>query len=499
MIMRILLLLSILILVGCKSNGFKNATSLSSQGPKATPSPNPSPTPKPSPSPTASPTPKPSPSPTASPTPQPSPTASPTPNPTPSPTPTASPTPNPSPTPPATGGYCSAGINAPSCGGEDNCKCFVALARALTGLPVDLSTLRMGSNNPVDIFTGGGSENIPVTCRAVKYVVDRDPQWFSDYFDAQLQNASVGFLGREFLSGTYQALNTGVVQAVLAKAIERNHTTLKNKASQWLRSYYALLSLMASSQHNSAMAAHHVDESTGQQVFNEETAPPAISAGYGLANPGNRSYVNNGHAAKGMQAIMLSMALAHSNRKYDWSLDNSPGYYGGLCVMLKTLGYTFNSSGKVNLSSLNPPASSFGLSDTDRNKFRNFIQSNGAQDLDYILDVLRPLRIKCELSIVRNEQGFIAWFGNETQTVGLCSRSKGGSFVAAKFEFSNRKTTSLSAATRQNQPEAARIWRENHSLCEETDNLAKRCIDFPQGNNVMSVYWGAGSEIRRNP
>ncbi|MCB0394265.1 MAG: hypothetical protein KDD25_06885, partial [Bdellovibrionales bacterium] len=243
-------------------------------------------------------------------------------------------------------------------------------------------------------------------------------------------------------------------------------------------------------------SAHYVNESNGQTVFTTENTPNGLKGGFSTAIPGNRSYVNDRGGGDGLQYILLSMALNNPSRRFNYSLDNSPGYYGGMCSTVKSLGYQFDSQGRVNLTSRSPAASKFGLTDSERNMLNTFISSNGTNGLNNVINILRPYRVKCEITIVRRTEGLISWMGNETDRTGLCSRAKGGSYVAGALHYGQSEAIYLSRATRQNQPEAAETWKEGEQICEESAQQPRRCIAFPGGNNVYRIHWGRNQEIQ---
>ena len=76
-----------------------------------------------------------------------------------------------------------------NCGSEANCKCSVALNNVIQGLPYSQTDIdaNKGPEDPLTMFTGGGSENIPVLCRTAKYLLDHNSTWLERYFDVQFQ------------------------------------------------------------------------------------------------------------------------------------------------------------------------------------------------------------------------------------------------------------------------------------------------------------------------
>lgn len=386
-------------------------------------------------------------------------------------------------------GYCSHGADyGPKCK-EGNCFCFMSLSKALSRKPVDMAKVNnyAGGSDARNVFLGGGSENIPVTCRAVKYLIEGDPAWFTRYFDVQFDDPTIGLFGSELFSNTYASLTVGNVITVRKEAARRGHAALEQKATRWLKAYWSLLTLMAHTDRINTIQTHMHDEATGRDLFNT-SGMGNWADGYSLVLPGNRAYVNKRGGGVGLQDTMLSMALNHPERRFSTSLNHSPGFYGGLCATVKSLGYTMDQQGFVNLKSNNPPASDFGLTEAERNELRAFIASNGQSGLSSIVQTLSPYKLRCDLTIIRTTAGITAWFGNETGQVGLCSRVKGGSFVATTFLSAERRALYLSRAKRQNHPEAATIWKQGESICESS-SLPTKCIEIVGGSTIFKIRW----------
>lgn len=357
----------------------------------------------------------------------------------------------------------------------------------------------LGSDSPVNLFSNGGSENIPVTCRAAKYWKDGNPDWFTEYFDIQLNaTGGVRLFGREIFSKTYAALTAGVAIAVHKKAMLMGHQALIQKSSAWLKAYWSIMALAASQNPVRVSEAFNYSEATGRENVMSENTPQGLYGGYGVVLPGNRSYVNSSSGGVGLQYVLMSMALSHPGRKFSWSLDNSPGFYGGLCVAMRSLGYNFNSSGVANIGSRNPAAADFGLTEQERSDLSGFVSSNGQNGLSTVVQNLSNYKLHCDLTIIRTSQGITSWFGNETDTVGLCARSKGGSFVAGTLTFSNNSAQYLSRATNENRPEAADTWKEGSQICEQSGQRVKRCIPIVSGNTIYKVDWPKDGYINAN-
>jgi hypothetical protein len=431
-------------------------------------------------------------------------------SPGPGPTPTAKPTasitpPNPSPTfyhfnpeaprpiptPfPKGSGECTGGQGKSCGGGEGNCICHMAISRAIHGFDINLDQVKsLAGGEPMKTFTGGGSENIPVTCHTAIYIKDKDPKWLTEYLDIQL-TGKVGIFGREIFPG-YLSLTAANIIVIRKYAENNGHQELNKKASEWLRAYWAVLSLMSTQDPVRTYKAWHYDQASGVDTFDIENAGNVGS--YGLNPPANRAYVNDGTSGVASQYIMLGLALDHPTRRYDWSLDQAAGTT--LCGITKSLHYPFSLNGKINLQAVTPPASDFGLSAQERAILKNFILSNGTQGLDTVLSYLAPYKLNCHLTIIRTDRGINAWFGNETDKTGLCSRAKGGTFVAGTISGST--SIALSRATAHFYPEAATVWKEGTNLCEESAQRPKKCIEMIGVNQIYKVYWQDNGHISK--
>lgn len=399
----------------------------------------------------------------------------------------------------ASEGYCSGGGDeGMDCGDNGLCYCNAAISKVMSGRPVDWGKVynEMGDDDPRRVFTSGGSENIPVVCRAAKYWSDGDPAWFEQYLSIQLDDQSVGLFGRELFSPLYFTSTVGGVIAIREKAERMGHTNLKNLASRWLKAYWTVLALAASSASAVENGAHNFDQDQSVDRYFSEPTPGDLYGGYSVALPGTRAYVNVSTGGSGLQYILLSMALEHPTRRYRWTLNQSPAYYGGLCVTAKSVGYAISTTGRVDLTAQSIPAAKYGLTEQERVQLRDFINSNGAQSFNAIINSLQGYRLKCDLTIVRTNEGIISWFGEETNRTPACSRAKGGTFSASAFYSGNATISSLSRATLQNWPEPSDTWKEGNAICSETADRPKKCINIPSGNLIYKVSWPVGGNIQ---
>ena len=426
--------------------------------------------------------------------PHPVPTPQPTPGPTPWPTPPPGPSPTPTPAPwPVNAeaprpvrfryipgpGACVGGAGYSDCkGGEPNCICHRELSKAIHGRPFVVPPYQ-GSDDPMDQFRNGGSENWYPSCRAVKLYADGDTRWFEAYFDLR-------YFGKEPFSA-YFGDTIGNVLVVRKWAETHNRPVLSAKASAWLRAVWATLALMAVEDSTRTYSAWHWTEYPGSKEFDSE--PTSWVGGYGMAAPSNRAYVNKYKTGNGLLSLFLSMALDHPTRRYNWSLDGHAA--NALCGAAKELYYPYsNATGKVDIQAVTPAASDFGLTVQERYDLKVFVASDGTRGLDTALDMMVGYRLGCDLTILRTERGVTAWFDTS-------SRAKGGSFVAVSA--SGGAETSLSRATVENRPEPVTVWLDGDQVCEESTLLKAKCIDVVAGRDVYRLEWPEGGQAHESP
>jgi hypothetical protein len=373
-----------------------------------------------------------------------------------------------------------------NCGSEANCKCSVALNNVAQGLPYSQADIdaNKGPEDPLTMFSGGGSENIPVLCRTAKYLLDHNSTWLERYFDVQFQLHLVPQFGNEAFSSVYTSQVVGSVITALQHARVRNHSALVAKASQFLRAYWSISALAAIPRTHTADAAFN---RSGNPVVESVTAN---NTGFNLGLVGMRAYVNGIGASPtsapgdGLQGVLLSMALEHPERKFTWSLDNSPGYYGGLRAAILTAGYTLNAAGKLTaaLNSRSVPPEVFGLSAGERTALSNFVNSGGTTGLSTVTGYLAQVRLKCDLSIVRTSAGVLTWWGRSDARVPVCPSGKGGTWAVGEILQADGVAAFLSRTTDNwGQVNRGDVWRDGASVCNESPGLPQFCFQIPNG------------------
>lgn len=372
-----------------------------------------------------------------------------------------------------------------NCGGEANCKCAVALNNVIQGLPYSQTDINdnKGPDEALSMF-GGGSENIAVQCRTAKYLIDHNSAWLERYFDVQFQLHLVPQFGNEAFSSVYASQVVGSVIAALQHGRVRNHPALIAKASHFLRAYWSLTALAAINRTHTVDAAFN---RWGDPVVENAVAN---NTGFNLGLVGMRAYVNGIGASPtsvsgdGLQGVLLSMALEHPERKFTWSLDNSPGYYGGLRAAVLTAGYTLNAAGKLTtpLNSRSVPPEIFGLNSAERTTLSGLITSAGTTGVSAVTGYLSQVRLKCDLSIVRTTGGVLTWWGRSDATVPVCQSGKGGTWAVAEIYQADGLAAFLSRTTDNwGQVNRGDVWRDGASVCNVSAGLPQRCFQIPNG------------------
>jgi hypothetical protein len=391
-----------------------------------------------------------------------------------------------------------------NCGSEANCKCAVALNNLIEGLPYSASDIEdnRGPDDPLTMFTNGGSENIATQCRIARYFVHHDPAWLERYFDVQLTTNQVPFLGDEAFSSVYTTQVVGSVIAALQHARARNHTPLVTKASRFLRSYWTLAALAAIDRTLTRNAGYNRN---GDPVI--ETVS-ANNTGFNLGLVGMRAYVNGIGATPtsvpgdGLQGVLLSTALEHPARKFTWGLNDSPGFYGGWRAALLTAGYTLNAAGKltVPLNSRGVPAAIFGLTDAERTTLSTFVSSNGTSGLSAVTGYLAGIRLKCDFTVIRTTGGVLTWWGSSAARVPVCPSGKGGTWAVSEILHADGTAAFLSRTTdNYGQANRGEVWRDGASVCNVTPGagqLPQRCFQIPLGTFRHELKLGPGGGLQ---
>ncbi len=303
------------------------------------------------------------------------------------------------------GGACG-GLQAHTC-------CWNELLKVISGEPMDQARIDQ-HKGPDDIgwWGSGGSENIPVLCRAADYWKNGNPSWFEGYFADQ--TGGEGFMGSEVLSPLYGPFVVSAVMTVLDKASTAGHTSLAADARTWLRSYWTLNALAA---HEGTWTSIRSVQDTGVSYDSN----PSIESEYtGLVTPvpGSRRLrrdldapaLDQPNVALGQ--FLLTLALGYGPRQLGYSnLDLE--YYHPLRLAVHLLGGQIT-NGTLNLGAVPTPAAKFGLTTTQQSNLRTFVGAPG-EDPTLFNTVVNYVAhgSRCTITFLRSDQGTSAWFGDD--------------------------------------------------------------------------------------
>jgi hypothetical protein len=330
--------------------------------------------------------------------------------------------------------------------------------------------------------SGVGSLNIPTAARTGLYVLDGDKNWFLDYFDAQ-DRPDVGFMGREFFSTVYAAGVVDSVVRVKSKAQQLGHTDIVSDSNRWLRAYWAFSSLGAldvsvrTAVFHKAQIDYTKTLSLGQTNFNGY----AVS----LAGPRASKQTSNGMGGESGPGspnhILLSWALGNTRVR----TPGGPIAKTTLGLLGHSIGVQFRSDDSMVPISGSLPPEKFGLSQTERNQLKTFIETNGSQNLVQVLGMTAGYRAPCSYHIYRSTQGVISWM-EET-----CNANK-GPYSISKTTSDGRSEWMLMTTDNQG-AEPTRTERFGNQIC--TTNLElniTKCMTLPGGPKIYEIEWLKG-------
>ena len=363
------------------------------------------------------------------------------------------------------------------------CGCSQELGHVLEGKPYDESIFLsdLGNEDPRVMFSRGGSMNIPVVCRAGKYLVDHDPAWFDAYFDVQAEEALPGLMGTEILSSLYVPSNIGAVLAVLSHAADRGHAGTAARAGDWLRAVWALLALNAMDAQiaSGTILQHSTDEPVDGNGGWFDGASAVVA--------GMRASKGGAIGPSSLFHPLLSMAIGHPERRCGYGLFASPGFYGGMRHAAAVAGYSFDSRGHVDLGSLDPPASVFGLTDGERAALLRFVRSGGAEAGGEVVAMVGSFRPSCDMTFRRTTEGVTSWFGTSTSSQRFCNRNK-GPYAAARMDTTGHAVY-LRPTQQTNPAEGGEVYREGDRICARLDTGHVRCMEMLGGDVLYELSW----------
>lgn len=369
---------------------------------------------------------------------------------------------------------------------EGNCLCFTELAKVMDGKPYDLATINrfLGPEDPAQVFANGGSENIPLTCRTARYLVNGDPRWLERYFGLQLEAGAPHVFGGELFSSTYMALTAGNAIAVLGHARRKGHQPLAATMSRWLGAYWAALATAAVDARMTRLTAYNVHGTVSDTVD---------ARAFNLGLVGARAYVN-GHGGSassatgdGLQGVLLSIALEHPARRMGGSLDASPGYYGGLRAAVRALGYPLDARGAVNLQARSVSPEAVGLSPQARAALTRYVQGGGRDDFSTVAGLLAGVEVTCPITVLRTTGGVLSWFAASGEVSRPCNGRKGGSWAIARYATDGHAEFVTRSSERWGGGDMGTVERVGDEVCAQSSTLPRKCLRVPAGAFVSEV------------
>lgn len=354
---------------------------------------------------------------------------------------------------------------------------------------------------------GRSSKNIPAAAHAVLYreVCKGNPhdaidqlglpsdcdfykQWFEDYFDDQKQN---GLMDTEVFSPIY--LNPIVASSLVVYegANDHNQTVLAEKARLWLRSFWALATLMA--------VPGDINEEIVTGYDSQQDQGGATWAGITVAHAGTRPlrgwppmplYQSNLHH---MLALALDYKGVNGQRTIHKSGLNDPlgaTANTGLATMVQlspNLG--FDGSGRITAYGAFTPAEVFGLTQSERAAMTALIQNPDGNNLDAVLAMVKHPIYQCTMSILRTGGGIAVWLGGFSQESRgfLCNPDSGG-FLASVYHGATDRAEVLAPAHAPHNRKFWEIYRNNDHLCADSEGKV-RCISIPSGPQRYALIW----------
>lgn len=367
---------------------------------------------------------------------------------------------------------------------EGNCLCSNEVQKIVDGENYNIEVLRQYARGMTaeHMLTHGGSENIPVTCRAGLYLVENDPSWFLEYFAVQ-KRADIGLGNQELFSAGYFQQSLGHALLVLNHAIQKGHTQLEQAAAEWAKAYWAYLALASTPNSTRTFTYKSFPPPTGTKSH------PNGHFGYGVGVVGTRAYPTQVRGV-GTQSVFLALALDRPARS---SSNLKPyGVHGGFRAFLVKTGFRGNSNDDFNLLQRSHTPREVGLTETDRAKLVEFINSNGTVNLDYVLNMIRPFPLFCEITFLRTTSGLITWYGNSERESNTCTPIKGGAYSAVSIVGDRGEI--LVRVKKDKDPTMGRVWRDGNQICSSSD-MPTECIDIPGGNVVYEVSVGRSGAV----
>lgn len=386
--------------------------------------------------------------------------------------------------------------------------CWNELLKITTGQTMSQTVINnyKGGQNPIDFWTGGGSQNIPVLCRTADYWKNGDQTWFNEYFDDQNVNDDAGgHQGSEILSPLYSPYVVAAVMAGLEKATQLGHTTVQAKARSWLRTYWALNALGAypgpydtvTAVTSAEEAGTHTDPAGNAAFYDGLSTPIAGQRRLGLSNDEfaiEQAYLHVGQ-------YLLTLALDWQPRRISSNNVGTDGYYNALRLTVYLAGGSFEKNGTLEFGAVPSPVAKFGLSATERQQLVSFVSNLGASQsaLNSVVGMIGH-GAKCAMTFLRTTAGTSVWFGDDQLEVGRCNNNKAPWFGVT---MTNQGQASILTPDRINGSLVNRSRRNGNQIEAWTTSHpdTRLSIGVIGGNTSYKVVWGsAGPSIREfNP
>ncbi|MEM1178447.1 MAG: Ig-like domain-containing protein [Acidobacteriota bacterium] len=403
-------------------------------------------------------------------------------------------------------------------------------AGTFPGFAESLEVINQWGNTPAsDVYDNSGSENHGPLCAAAKYVWTEDlpaqtaaahVALLESLLDAQNQASPPGadWMGSEIFSPVYQGWLASVWLVVYNHAEQLTaqgvpgHVDLRNKARNWLRTYWHFNALAASPLPIQRAETLTEGDNGGERIWTHDTdlGWSGLSLGLAGSRGGNAGCAipqelgfAGAEAGCGDPGAVLARALfgrtqvghmlnalALDWRSRSFELDNMMQDYFFAPLFVAAV---FNDAdvyaldgGRIFMDEIDVDPATFGLDASEQALLRDFIDGSG-RDLNQLnlivnnLDQLDP-RARCSMTIRRTQGGTSVWFGDDTVGQGRCNVN-GWPHAAVTVADGGAAATYLSPAV--SAPSARQPNTDN--LC-----VGSTCIQRLGGDLIYEIRWRNG-------
>ncbi len=404
--------------------------------------------------------------------------------------------------------------------------CWKELIRGLRGQKVCTRVTQRRAADPATVLFSGGSENHSVLCQAAQYLETGNDAWYLDYMSAQegfdLSQNLHGWMGTEVLSPLYGSWIVASNLAVLAKARESSPPDLElaSRLEDWLLKYWVMQALLAN------------DFPISQSIAEIQNGPRSVIPeasfwdGLSVASAGARRLSDDLAAGLGytqpahfLTALALdyhprNLGSTHLGLNHD---NNAEHYYMGLRVPLLLEGLDFfpGQNGTADFESFHPPASLFGLTESQQETLRLFVESRGNQDPAVILDLLPANPIPhceggassrcCEMTFLRTTEGTMGYFGagsfgHQSGPLGrqyICNWNK-PPLHAVRMDLDGTFTLlAPGLVSNSNTPHSDYTYESGNQVCAKTSETPSGdlCLTKPGGAVIYKITWTAAEGL----